>query len=89
MEGDTAVRRIKSSQNNVSHENSGTLRRREGNGCEDARKKKQDGSFVLSEGVACALVIVFICALWVSVHWSLKQLVIGKRTGEFNATRAR
>lgn len=88
MEGDTAVRRLKSSLNNVSCENSGTPRRREGSGCED-RKKKHEGSFGLSEGFACALVLVFICALWVSVHWSLKQLVIGKPTGEFNATRAR
>lgn len=83
MEGDTAVRRLKSSLNNVSHVN------REGSGCEDARKKKQEASFVLGEGVACALVAVFICALWVCVHWSLKQLVVGKPTGEFNATRAR
>ncbi|KAB5549202.1 hypothetical protein PHYPO_G00064680 [Pangasianodon hypophthalmus] len=88
MEGDTAVRRLKSSLNNVSFENSGTLKRREGSSCED-RKKKHQGSFVLSEGVACALVLLFICALWGSVHWSLKQLVIGKPTGEFNASRAR
>lgn len=89
MDGDTAVRRLKASLNNASRENSGTPERREGNGCEDAGKKKHEGSFVLGEGVACALVLVFICALWVSVHWSLKQLVIGKATGEFNATRAR
>lgn len=89
MDGDTAVRRLKSSLNNVSGENSGTPKRREDNGCEDSRKKRQEGSFVLGEGVACALVLVFICALWLSVHWSLKRLVIGKPTGEFNATRAR
>ncbi|XP_053333817.1 endoplasmic reticulum metallopeptidase 1-like [Clarias gariepinus] len=88
MEADTAVRRLKSSLNNVSHENSGTAKRREGSGCEEEKKNHQ-GAFVLSEGVACALVLVFICALWLSVHWSLKQLVIGQSTGEFNATRAR
>ncbi|MCJ8741119.1 hypothetical protein PDJAM_G00067050 [Pangasius djambal] len=88
MEGDIAVRRLKSSLNNVSSENNGTPKRREGSSCED-RKKKHQSSFVLSEGVACALVLLFICALWVSVQWSLKQLVIGKPTGEFNASRAR
>lgn len=87
MEGDTAVRRLKSSLNNVSCENSGAPKR-EGSGCEDG-KKKHGGSFVLSEGVACALVLLFIFALWGSMHWSVKQLVTGKPTGDFNATRAR
>lgn len=89
MESDTAVRRLKSLLNNSSHENSGTPVRLKGSSYEHARKKKHEGTFVLNEGVACALVVVFVCALWVSVHWSLKQLVIGKPTGEFNATRAR
>ncbi|TSK72062.1 Endoplasmic reticulum metallopeptidase 1 [Bagarius yarrelli] len=88
MEADTAVRRLKSSLNNVSHANNDNSKSRERGGCGD-RKKKHESFFVLSEGAACALVIVFLCALWVSVHWSLKQLVIGKPSDEFNATRAR
>ncbi|XP_046723668.1 endoplasmic reticulum metallopeptidase 1 [Silurus meridionalis] len=86
MEGDTAVRRLKSSLNTTSYANSGTPKR-DGDG--NGGKKKREGSFVLSEGAACALVLVFLFALWGSVHWSLKQLVIGKPGGEFNATRAR
>lgn len=86
MESDTAVRRVKSSLNSVSNANSVTAERLEG--CEDG-KKKHGGAFALTEGCACALVLVFLCALWLSVHWSLKQLVIGKPTGDFNATRAR
>lgn len=91
MESDTTVRRIKlhTIQNNKSKDSKYTYDRHDNNGYGDIDKKSEVNSYLLSEGVAAALVVAFILVLWGLVHLSLQQLVIGRSTGEFNAVRAR
>ncbi|KAF5894251.1 endoplasmic reticulum metallopeptidase 1, partial [Clarias magur] len=88
MESDTELRRLNSSLDNVSNENSDTPKPRESSNS-DEMKKNQPCACMLSEGVACALVLVFMCALVVPVYVCRKQLLTVKSPGEFNATRAR
>ncbi|KAM9450555.1 endoplasmic reticulum metallopeptidase 1-like isoform 1-T1 [Clarias gariepinus] len=87
MNPDTELQMLNTSLNNVSDENGETPERRESSDSEET-KKNHPCACILREGVACALVLVFMCALVVPVYVCMKQLVIGKPT-EFNATRAR
>ncbi|XP_035377305.1 endoplasmic reticulum metallopeptidase 1-like isoform X2 [Electrophorus electricus] len=59
------------------------------NGRGSGKKKPEVSLFLLSEGVAFVLLLVFIGLLCGLVRLSLQQLLIGKSTGEFNAVRAR
>ncbi|KAM9450553.1 endoplasmic reticulum metallopeptidase 1-like isoform 1-T1 [Clarias gariepinus] len=88
MEDGTVVRMRKSSINNVCIENCDTAKRRE-SGDSELEKKYHQGACMLSERGACALVLVLICALWVCAYVCMKQPIIRKSTGEFDATRAR
>lgn len=86
MDGDAAVRRIKTPLNK-SHE---PARRGELYGCEERKKKQGEaGWLTLGEGPVCVLLLAFILALWASVHLSQRQLLIGKRSDHFNSSRAR
>ena len=92
MESDTTIRRLKGlgTPNSVSQVNNVSRSSHGGNGYNsDPKKKPEVNLFLLREGVGASLVLVFILVLWVLVHLSLQQLVIGKSTGEFNAVRAR
>ncbi|XP_035377303.1 endoplasmic reticulum metallopeptidase 1-like [Electrophorus electricus] len=85
MESDTTVRRKSSAL-----QKSGDIPDRRGNNGRGSGKKKPEVSlFLLSEGVAFVLLLVFIGLLCGLVRLSLQQLLIGKSTGEFNAVRAR
>ncbi|KAM3874110.1 endoplasmic reticulum metallopeptidase 1 [Diretmus argenteus] len=91
MESDTTIRRVKAfgtTHNNV--ENNDSRDQYGNNGCNrDPKRKPEVSLYLLREGVAASLVVVFILVLWGLVQVSLQQLVIGKSTGEFNAVRAR
>ncbi|XP_056444517.1 endoplasmic reticulum metallopeptidase 1 [Gadus chalcogrammus] len=92
MESDTTIRRLKGlgTPNSVSQVNNVSRSSHGGNGYNsDPKKKPEVNLFLLREGVGASLVFVFILVLWVLVHLSLQQLVIGKSSGEFNAVRAR
>ncbi|XP_061118200.1 endoplasmic reticulum metallopeptidase 1 [Conger conger] len=91
MESDTTIRRIKpyGTQNNVSKQDNNALEQCGNNGCGEAKKKPEVSLYLLNEGIGVVFVAVFLALLWVLVHLSLQQLVIGKSTGEFNAIRAR
>ncbi|XP_037609140.1 endoplasmic reticulum metallopeptidase 1 isoform X1 [Sebastes umbrosus] len=92
MESDTTIRRIKpfGIQSYVAQDNDGSRDRCGDNGYSgDPKRKPEVSLYLLREGLAAALVSVFILVLWGLVHFSLQQLVIGKPTGEFNALRAR
>ena len=92
MESDTAVRRLKPSgtQSYPAQDNDGSLDRCGNNGYGEEPKRKPDVSlYLLREGLAASLVSVFILVLWGLVHFSLRQLVIGSPSGEFDAARAR
>ncbi|XP_034458493.1 endoplasmic reticulum metallopeptidase 1 [Hippoglossus hippoglossus] len=93
MESDTTVRRIKpyGTRSYATPDDEGSSRHQCGdNGYNGDPKRKPDVSlYLLREGVATSLVCVFVLALWGLVHLSLRQLVIGKPSGDFNAVRAR
>ncbi|XP_046900722.1 endoplasmic reticulum metallopeptidase 1-like [Hypomesus transpacificus] len=91
MESDTTIRRIKpyGTQTNVLQEQKDSQGQCGNNGCSDLKRKPDVNLYLLREGVAAFLVVVFIFVLWGLVQLSLQQLVIGRSTGEFNAVRAR
>ncbi|XP_053709473.1 endoplasmic reticulum metallopeptidase 1-like [Synchiropus splendidus] len=93
MDADTAVRRLKPLQNLHGYpeqDDGGTRYRCENNGYNgDPKRKPEVRLYLLREGLAATVVTVFILVLWGLVHVSLRHLVIGKSTGEFNAVRAR
>lgn len=92
MDNDKTVRRIKSfgTHNYTVQDNDGSRHRRGFNGfSEDPKRKPEVSLYLLREGLGAFLVIVFILVLWGLVHLSLRQLVIGKPTGEFSPVRAR
>ncbi|KAJ3605196.1 hypothetical protein NHX12_027246 [Muraenolepis orangiensis] len=55
----------------------------------DRERKPGVGVSLLGEPLGALLVSVFIASLWALVQLSLRQLVIGTSTGDFNAVRAR
>ncbi|XP_068609167.1 endoplasmic reticulum metallopeptidase 1 [Brachionichthys hirsutus] len=92
MESDTAVRRIKApvTPNDAALDTSGSRDWSGNNGYRSGTKRKPEVSLdLLREGLTACLVSVFILGLWGLVHLSLRQLVIGKPSGDFNALRAR
>ncbi|XP_029941527.1 endoplasmic reticulum metallopeptidase 1 [Salarias fasciatus] len=92
MESDTTVRRIKpyGTQPYGAPEADGARDRCGNNGYSgDPKRKPEVRLQPLREGLAAALLALFILLLWALVHLSLQQLVIGTPTGEFNAARAR
>ncbi|MGH0151082.1 UNVERIFIED_CONTAM: hypothetical protein FKN15_052637 [Acipenser sinensis] len=98
MESDTAVRRNRGyrAANNPSDrdENSGAKsldsdQKTDSSSCSDEIKKKPVSLSLLEESNGAVLLVFFLLALWGLVHLSLRQLVVGASTGEFNAVRAR
>lgn len=92
MDSDTTIRRIKPfvTHNYAPDDNGGLGERCGNNGYGGEPERKPEVSlYLLREGLAASVVSVFILVLWVLVHLSLQQLVIGKPTGDFNALTAR
>ncbi|XP_048877075.1 endoplasmic reticulum metallopeptidase 1 [Brienomyrus brachyistius] len=91
MENDSTVRRIKAggTQQNASRANKGFQEQSGNNGCDDTKRKPDFGLYLLSEGILVVLIATFIALVWGLVHLSVQQLVIGKSTGGFSATKAR
>ncbi|KAG7264507.1 hypothetical protein CRUP_020645, partial [Coryphaenoides rupestris] len=102
MESDTTVRRIKdysgAAQSRRPTYNNGETRRRKED--EEDEEEKQEVKveqqekqevllLLLREGPGASLVSGFLLLLWLLVHMSLQQLVLGSDTGDFNAVRAR
>jgi len=92
MEGDTTVRRIKDHRGaaqsprppQYNNGESWTTRRRK-----EEEEEKPEVLLLLREGPGASLVAGFLLVLWLLVHMSLRQLVLGSSTGDFNALRAR
>ncbi|MBN3279846.1 ERMP1 metallopeptidase, partial [Polyodon spathula] len=98
MESDTAVRRNRGyrAANNPSDrdedsgfKSAGADQKTASSGSDDTKKKPVFGLCLLEESNGVVLLVFFLLALWGLVHLSLRQLVVGASTGEFNAVRAR